>query len=488
MSRQRKIFSRLIAVIIILSTVLIPGGAANAANKSYLVMIETQKGQWTAYKDMICVSPNGAAMLKATEFCDAAGFDYTSGNSTKTFSIRKNTTTYNLYKLDSKAYTYYQPKNVKTSKNALNNAYYDKTAKSNLCEASSVATICSMKAFASTGTLYGNLKFSDILCYSKYSAVKTLPDIKKVLYEDSKQVYDPVPVYKSPDGMWSAKMYSMDGTINSTKKLWPSLAKGISDDFLTGDETQKIEITLDPDHYDPFNYGARVPYITITIEENAKPGVTYTKQDFGVLGFIVEDSKVVDITTSGAFNIYIAPTNMGISGSWSSYDKEEVNYFKEVTLRLDTLDREKGIVIGYVKIAASNSYNNVNVEGYFAEKYINDTDRPTDSEIYAQLHPKTTTDKSTAGTGSGGSSVSSGSSGSGSTVKLPTLQNIPCPTCGGTGKITCSVCHGVGYSQHMGYQYGQYGLIVDPCMACGGAGGRLCSTCGGSGMITKLSP
>lgn len=291
--------------------------------------------------------------------------------------------------------------------------------------------------------------------------------------------------YKSPDGNWETPIYCMDATVNGIRKIWPMTTKlWYTDVWGDGHENETITLSYDPNYYNPYNCDTRgLPYFSLSIEEKAVQGKTYTKDDFGIMGFIVKGYEVINITNCGAFNINADPRFLLMlsSSGVCSYAEDTRDKFVEAVLRLDTLDREKGIVAGYLKFSMLNKYGEkMDVEGYFADKFKDDTDRPTKNQIYDQLHPKAAGSENT--NQSVGNSIPSNTN-----IKLPILTNSPCPSCGGTGKITCASCYGVGYTSHMGYRYGVYGVIVDSCVMCGGAGARLCSRCGGSGIITQFT-
>lgn len=60
-----------------------------------------------------------------------------------------------------------------------------------------------------------------------------------------------------------------------------------------------------------------------------------------------------------------------------------------------------------------------------------------------------------------------------------------CPTCGGTGKVTCSRCKGSGTVTETCFRCGGTGRITKTCPKCGGAGWieTTCPDCGGSGVV-----
>jgi hypothetical protein len=454
MDKMRKAFSVVLLSMIVISSVLLFPNKAYSESTPSLVLVEAQKGKWTAYGDMSCNSANGCPMIKVMEFCDAIGYDYSSSNSTKQFSILKTAKVKNVYTLGKKEYAFYAANGKKANKTAKDSAYYDKTLKTNLCDANSISTVCNTKVFSTSGTKYSELTYSKVVCYSKYSAVGKLPDIEKILYEDGTPVYDPGPAYKSPDGKWRATMFHMDGILNGKRNKF-FLSQGYHVD------TMNNFIVLDDLHNETVS--SNLPALQIEISSSAKQGVTYTKETMG------QDIKF-DLCSF---------TN-GIGHDW------EDNYIKEKIIRLDTLDRDSGTVVGYVKvIGEDSSKNKYSLEGYFADS-LKSHPKDMDSQQYQKVKngnsAGTTNSNNTNSSNSSNSSVNS--TNASSRLKLVT---VPCTNCGGTGKITCIICHGVGYSERMGYRYGVYGRIVDPCLACGGAGAHICSRCGGSGSITQLS-
>lgn len=457
MTRAGKSINVLLVFIILISSMFLLPGTAYSANTSCLTLIETQKGKWAAYGDMILYSGQNTPMLKLSEFCDAMEYDYSSNNSKKQFGVAKNEKVKNIYTIGKKEYVSYSSNGKNTILAAKENASYDKTLKANLCDANTVSSVCYAKVSGTSGTTYGDLEYAKVMCFSKYSAISALPDIKKIAYEDGKPLYDPGPVYKSLDGNWRTKMFYMDGILNGEKKQF----------YIThrdgGYDANRPAIEFTASTHNEF-LGEDAPEIGITIGKSAKQGDVFTRE---ALGYDTIEIKIVIFE--------------GFSGKvW------DLAFIKEATVRLDSLDRQEGTITGYVKIIAENDQKKkANLEGYFADNIFTHS-KKMDSDQYSKVKQlKTAKDGNPAAVNNpAGSDSPAGSGGSNSNLKLVT---IPCTTCGGTGKIICGVCHGVGYKESWGYKYGVYGKIIDPCLSCGGAGARICSACGGAGSITRLS-
>jgi len=487
MSKLKKLTIFLLVFVIML--VSIPFETINAVtNNPYLVLIETNKGQWTAYKEMVSLSLKGIAMIKASEFCDAIGFEYSSNSKTRQFSVKKSQYCYNSYKLNNTAYTNYTAKNKYTVKKAQEPAYYDKTIKINLCDSGSMATLSNSKIFPLANTSLRNSGYSYAVCYSTYGIIKVLPDINKLKYDDGIPLRDMGPIYKSPDGKWSTHMFYMDVIVNGERKLLPTMATFDYDTIDSDSATRikRITIAMDPRRYNPKNSSeigkddmavtGNGPYMYLTINPEAKQGVTYSKNDFGLTFSNGEKVK----GTYGIFNLRASPCDGHDNSAISFLDF--VNTFSDVTFRLDTLDYEKGIVTGYIKFKTTNVGHSVEIEGYFAENFKDDKARPTISQIFNQLHPNGISGSTNSTVTQQGTSINSNP-----TIKVPTSKFVTCQVCRGTGRIPCSSCNGVGYTEHMGYQYGQYGTVVDVCRICGGTGSRTCTTCGGTGLVLTTS-
>ncbi|MBN1476728.1 hypothetical protein JXA47_08245 [Candidatus Sumerlaeota bacterium] len=60
------------------------------------------------------------------------------------------------------------------------------------------------------------------------------------------------------------------------------------------------------------------------------------------------------------------------------------------------------------------------------------------------------------------------------------VERVPCPVCGGLGRVVCQWCLGGGVQATPG------GLA--PCESCGGQGYLVCQRCGGEGWITSSRP
>ncbi len=472
MSRLKRLIVMLLVFIVILSSTSFVSVNA-VSDRPYLVLIETQKGQWTAYKDMISISSKGTAMLKASEFCNAMGFEYSSNTKTRKFSIKKSEYNYNSYEVGRATYIYCKSKGSVILNKVQESVYYDKTLKMFLCDSASIASLCYTKVFPVANTAYINSGFTKIICYSTYGLVKALPDIKKLIYEDGIPLRDLGITYKSPDAKWETRMFYMDGIVNGQRKLWPMITQYSNETtwYVSG---ERIWVILDPKHYNPADASGKSgsgQFFSLFIKEKAAQGTAYTKED-----------KEVDLQ----FRTPLDGSSSGKQELFYSTIDDERRTIIEANTRLDTLDRDKGIVIGYLKLKAIDvSGNKVDIEGYFADKYKDDGARLTTAQIYSQLHPEDKTANGAKETPAPASN--NGSNSYAPALKVPTVQYVNCPTCGGTGRISCFSCNGVGYTEHMGYQYGVYGRVVDTCMICGGTGSRTCTKCGGSGLITQIS-
>jgi hypothetical protein len=62
---------------------------------------------------------------------------------------------------------------------------------------------------------------------------------------------------------------------------------------------------------------------------------------------------------------------------------------------------------------------------------------------------------------------------------LTISQKGVCSSCGGDGRVTCSVCYGSGLDYNWDY-WGNY--YTYSCTSCDGRGTKQCSKCGGSGV------
>lgn len=340
--------------------------------------------------------------------------------------------------------------------------------------------------------------------------------------------------YDSPDGKWSTKMYYMDGYVNGVRKLWPMNSEQNSSDFWNnGENGRSIDIVLDPERYMPLDSSYVGIKFKLSVEEPAKAGVTYTKDNFGLIKYDFIGDKLVDLTHSGEINLEVDAKHefYDSDDAVASFNTEHEAYFKDVAVRLDILDRDAGIVVGYLKFSTTDKDgNNVDVEGYFAEKYKDNSDRPSISDLCKNSNPSnennsgkddsnkkesnkngTTnkTDKNKSGkdksskdksgknkkgkNNSGKNDSDTGNSGNNksdsskipSTTKVPSLVWEKCTNCNGTGKLTCPICKGKGYREYMGYSYGQYGNIKELCICCGGVGYTYCTVCGGNGEVMR---
>lgn len=443
----------LMCCLILTSLLMIPQNVYSESKPS-LILIENPIGKWTAYNDMSVTSATGCLMVKISEFCDAIGLDYASANSKNQFTIFLTDKIKNVYSIGKKEYNFYPASGKKTTKTAKDAASYDKTMKTWLCDANTLSALCFMKVFDTSGTAYVNTPYYSVLCFSRTGSISKLPDIKKISYENGDPLYVSGDIYKSPDGKWQTTMSYIDGSINGKRGSY-YLSQGQNLD------THQSYITIDSNH----NATLSKKYsFHIETGKDAVQGLTYTKETIGT------NTVMPEIVVWGEF----------------SGESLESDAIKEAVIRLDKLDRNEGTVAGYVKITGVAGDNNiVSLEGYFADNLINHS-KDKDAQIYNKLKDART-GGSIGSAGSSGTGGVSGSNGSAGSILKPKLTTVTCTACGGSGKIRCSACNGVGYKTHMGYRYGVYGEIVDACLVCGGAGASICSVCGGMGSITKIT-
>lgn len=278
-------------------------------------------------------------------------------------------------------------------------------------------------------------------------------------------------VYKSPDGKWKPKMFYFDGIVNGKRGQWPITSQD-NRNGLHSYGSSSIIIEYAPWIYNPLDFSHKSVFFQLDIVPSVKTGITYTKNDVGWL----KDNKILAISTK-----ITDSNNSSYDTTFSTLNDNDL--FSDTVLRIDKLDWKSGLIIGYIKYKLNDKYGKkINVEGYFAENFLNDKGRPTTKEIYNKLHPSTNTAKANSSNKKSkntktktktNAKTNTNKNGNKTILKLP--YNAVCPVCGGSGKIICPVCHGQGYSID--------GERIVPCMYCGGAGATLCWRCGGTGSI-----
>ena len=466
-----------------------------------LVLMELDKNDWYAQSSLVIETTNKVKMVAINKLAEYTDMTFSFSSKKKELTVKKGSK-YNVYTLSSKNYICYTVVNKKTTavkKAASNKAYYDKSSGNYYIQAAAVNNLLSYKAYAAKDyKYYKDTGYSGIICYSKVGKISKLP-----FFSNVKTIYGralttkQLKRYTSPDGKWSTKMYYMDGYVNGVRKQWPMVAKESSTQTV-GSKYKAIDVKLEFSRYTPFDYTSKGPGFSLTVKPTTVAGVTYTKKNFGYVGYMSSNRDNWQIEVDGDVDLTSDPTDEAFN--WLTGERihsdwpDEQQYFKDFEVRFDVLDREEGIIVGYIRFMTKDGSGNiVDVEGYFAESYKDDGDRPEADEINYELHPeqyiKVNQDTNTGGSSTGGSNGGTGSnnsSGNTGGTTTPSLTYVTCTACGGTGKITCTVCSGVGYKERYGYQYGQYGLIIDTCLSCGGAGARLCGTCGGSGSVLKI--
>ncbi len=487
-------------LILLLLTLLGPSLTVRAEEDTggTLALYELSQGKWYAVTDLILENSDGVQIVPVARLADILGLTHSYNSKKKELTI-KNKNTYNVYTLNSKTYYTYTKSNNKITRKKMTadcKTTFDKVSKNYLCSINSLSNLIKMKSLAAKDyKYYKDTSYSSLLCLSLVQKVSSPPYFANVSTKFGRPLtVNQLKHYTSPDGKWSTKMYYMNGSVNGKSMLWP-LNSTTSSVQSVDAENENVDISLEYGRYEPLDYSGKGISFTLKALGTAKTGVTYTMDDFSYWGFMgsPRDPKY-QTTTDGNVDLMVdidaCFSTVFTQYEVTSYDPDLRPYITDFKVRFDVIDREQGIFVGYVYFETKAANGKItDVEGYFAECYKNCDDRPTLEELSFELYPekwipasseKASSEKSEA-------TVKQPSNVKTPNVKTPSLKYVPCNNCNGTGKVTCSICRGVGYSEHMGYQYGVYGRIVDPCLSCGGAGGRICSKCGGTGSVTQIS-
>ncbi len=135
---------------------------------NYMVLVQQKDGSWKEYKNIIEKSSSGSLMIKAKNISSALSFAYYKtkrGN----FGIKRSSTRYISYKINSKDFTYTNGLEKLTGV-ASNVAYISKISKNNLCSLTTLNTLVYYKYFSSSNTK-NYLDYNGVICISKYKEI-----------------------------------------------------------------------------------------------------------------------------------------------------------------------------------------------------------------------------------------------------------------------------------------------------------------------------
>lgn len=172
---MKKIHKELVVIIVIVICLsyLLGNKIAASTTNNYMVLVQQKDGSWKEYKNIIEKSSTGNLMIKAKNISSALSFAYyktKKGN----FGIKRSSTRYISYKVNSKDFTYTNGLEKLTGV-ASNVAYTSKISKNNLCPLTTLNTLVYYKYFSSSGTnKYSD--YSGVICISKYKEIpSTIP-------------------------------------------------------------------------------------------------------------------------------------------------------------------------------------------------------------------------------------------------------------------------------------------------------------------------
>ena len=183
---KKRLIGLLMILTMIISLVTVPE-MAKATTKSYLVLIETKEGKWTAYKDLAYESGD-YLMVKASATSKALSLKYknndenlTIQNGKKKLTLTKNSKSYKYFNGSSTTkktakYKTYAPKIANKSTYVV---YYD--VLSNL-------SVYTQYYTGSKATDYKVLGYNGVICYSTVGKITSLPNIKNVVNTDGKKL------------------------------------------------------------------------------------------------------------------------------------------------------------------------------------------------------------------------------------------------------------------------------------------------------------
>ncbi len=217
---MKKIHKELVVLFVIIFYITCIFGNQNkiyaSTTNNYMVLVQQKDGSWKEYQDIIEKSITGNLMIKAKNISSALGFAYyktKKGN----FGIKRSSTRYNSYKINSKEYTYVNG-TEKTPGVAANTAYNSKISKSNLCSLTTLNTLVYYKYFSSSSSkTYSD--YSGVICISKYKVIPAQVPTANI---------KPTPK-PTPTPMPEPTIISIEGVEFTVRESFLSVSKALSD-------------------------------------------------------------------------------------------------------------------------------------------------------------------------------------------------------------------------------------------------------------------
>lgn len=190
MKTNIKILSIILIVAIISS--MLPAKTVHAMSRGRLVLIQNEDLTYTAYEDLVVVSPKGNLMVKIASLSKLLGYTYKRIDSKYFEVINEDKSLY----FDKASTTYtYVTKDAKTSYNAVYKPYTTKKTTNeeavNVIAYSTLNKMVHTKYFKKAQSeRYQNLDYNGVIVYSSYKKTTKLPDLNKVLTVDGENYFD----------------------------------------------------------------------------------------------------------------------------------------------------------------------------------------------------------------------------------------------------------------------------------------------------------
>ena len=174
---KKRLIGLLMILVMIVSLIAVPT-TAQAKTKSYLVLVETEKGSWKEYTNLDYVTGSGSLMMKASSVSKFLGLTY--NNYSKTFTVSKGTKKLTFTK-NSKSFNCYNGTN--TSKKSSSYKAYTATiskSKVNLVHYKTLGNLVYTQYYTGKKIVDYN-EYKGVICYSTVGKITNLPSINNVI-------------------------------------------------------------------------------------------------------------------------------------------------------------------------------------------------------------------------------------------------------------------------------------------------------------------
>ncbi len=359
---KKRLIGLLLIFTLIISLFAVPD-MAEAATKSYLVLIETKEGKWTAYKDLAYANGD-YQMVKAYSTSIALGLTYK--NNDKTLTIQNGKKKLTLTK-NSKSYKYYNGSST-SKKTAKYKTYAAKIANKSTYVAH-YATLSNLSVYTqyytgSKATDYKILGYKGVICYSTVGKITSLPNIKNVVNTDGKKLNTDTTTENNNDNSNNNdKTVGYKGTVTIGKTKIPKL-DGFSNLYKDPTGHWGADVTGNTpleDSIDEFSVELKKEIAKMNIEDNPGENADIKVNDSVIIAQISGDSMLSPLRlykTDYGYRIYIS------NRLSKNTNPNEADYSKVLQ---DTLYLYTAIISSEPKILYDSLYKDFEEDAFISE-------------------------------------------------------------------------------------------------------------------------